>query len=156
MKLDFSILDKIDFQRQPVGIKFLYDKPEGINRLKTKSPFCCMLNEADKGEAFYAAKEDHLCEGTLALGQKDIPSYFGSGAVVAEVGQVDSPRAGLEVYRTLPKLEKGTVNYVVFAPLNKLTFEPDVLVCTGTIEQAQILLKASTYTTGKLQKNYNQ
>jgi uncharacterized protein (DUF169 family) len=150
MKLDFSVLEKFDFQQQPVGIRFLYDKPEGIDRLKEKCPFCCMLTEAHKGEAFYAGKEDHLCEGTFALGQQDIPPYFGSGAVVAEVGQVEAARAGLEVYRSLPKLEKGTTNYVAFAPLSKLSFEPDVLICTGTIEQAQILLKASTYTTGRL------
>lgn len=150
MELDFSILEKLNFPLQPVGIKFLYDKPEGIDRLKAKCPFCCMLTEAHKGEAFYAGKEDHLCEGTFALGQQDIPPYFGSGAVVAEVGQVDSARAGLEVYRSLPKLEKGTINYVAFVPINKLSFDPDVLVCTGTIEQAQILLRASTFTNGKL------
>ena len=150
MTLDYSILSKFRFSRPPVGVKFLYDRPEGTEQLRSRRPFCAMLTEAHKGEAFYAGKEDHLCHGAFALGQEDIPPYYASGAVVAEVGQVADPRAGREVYRTLPKLERDTVNYVVFAPLGKLSFDPDVLVFTASIRQAEILLRASTYTTGKL------
>ena len=149
-KNDFSIFNKFKFPRPPVGVQFLYDKPEGIQRLKEKRTFCAMLPEAHKGEAFYATKEDHLCEGTFTLGQTDIPPVFSSGAIVAAVGRVNQPRAGREVYRVLPRLEKGTVNYVVFSPLDKLSFDPDVLVVTATIEQAEILLRASTYTNGRL------
>jgi uncharacterized protein (DUF169 family) len=149
-KNDLSIFNKLKFPRPPVGVKFLYEKPEGIQRLKEKRTFCAMLPEAHKGEAFYATKEDHLCEGTFTLGQTDIPPVFGSGAIVAAVGRVDQLRAGTEVYRTLPRLEKGTINYVVFSPLDKLTFDPDVLVLTATLEQANLLMIASTYTNGKL------
>ena len=108
-----------------------------------------MLPEAHKGKPFFAAEEDHTCHGTFGLGQ-DIPPKYGSGAVVADVGQVDRPAAGREVYRTLPRLEKGTVNYVAFSPLDKLTFDPDVLVFTASVEQAEILMRASTYTNGRL------
>ena len=149
-KNDFSIFEKFKFQRPPVGVKFLYDKPEGIPHLKGKKAFCAMLPEAHKGEAFYAGKEDHECHGTFALGQTDIPPYFGSGAVVAEVAQVDQPRAGREVYRVLPKLDKGSCNYVAFSPLAKMTFDPDILVLTANIKQAEILMRASTYTNGRL------
>ena len=31
---DLSILKKFNFDRSPVGIKFLYDKPEGVKKLK--------------------------------------------------------------------------------------------------------------------------
>jgi uncharacterized protein (DUF169 family) len=149
LDLDYSILDRFDFSRPPVGVKFLYDKPDGLERLKAKRPFCMMLTEAHRGEAFYAGEEDHLCHGMFCLGG-DIPPYYETGAVVAEVGQVADPRAGREVYRTLPRLPKGTVTYVAFAPLAKMSFDPDVMVFAGTIEQAEILLRASTYTNGKL------
>jgi uncharacterized protein (DUF169 family) len=99
LKLDYSILSRFEFSRPPVGVKFLYDRPEGIKQLPAKRPFCAMLTEAHKGEAFYAGKEDHLCHGTFALGQEEIPPEFASGAKVAEVGQVNEPRAGREVYR---------------------------------------------------------
>ena len=149
-KNDFSIFNKFKFERQPVAVKFLYYKPEGIQELKTKLTFCAMLSEAQKGEAFYATKEDHVCEGTFPLGQTDIPPLFASGSIVAGVDQVDELRAGREVYRVLPRLEKDTANYVAFSPLDKLSFDPDVLVVTATIEQAEILMRASTYSNGKL------
>jgi uncharacterized protein (DUF169 family) len=150
IKHDFSVFNKFHFERPPVGLKFLYDKPEGIQRLKVKKPFCAMLPEAHGGEAFYAAKEDHDCHGTFALGQTDVPPLFASGAVVAEVAQVEEPRAGREVYRLLPRLDRNSVNYVAFSPLDKMSFDPDVLVCTADVEQAEILMRASTYTNGRL------
>ena len=145
----FAVLDEFGFERPPVGVKFLYDPPEDVQRLDHKLPFCAMLPEAHKGAAFYAGVDDHECHGTFGLGQTDIPPFFGSGAVVAAVKQVDQPRAGREVYRTLPRLEKGTVNYVAFAPLPEMTFDPDVMVFCATIQQAEILLRASTYTNGR-------
>jgi uncharacterized protein (DUF169 family) len=38
---------------------------------------------------------------------------------------------------------------VAFAPLGKLAFDPDVLVVYGTVRQAEILLRAMSYTTGQ-------
>jgi len=38
----------------------------------------------------------------------------------------------------------------VFAPLDEIDFDPDVLLITGTPSQAEIVLRASYYTTGKL------
>jgi uncharacterized protein (DUF169 family) len=42
------------------------------------------------------------------------------------------------------------IGYVAFAPLDKLAFDPDVLVFTTTVKQAEILMRASTYTNGGL------
>jgi uncharacterized protein (DUF169 family) len=147
---EFDVFNQLEFERPPVAVKFLYDEPEGIERLDRKLPFCAMLTQAHHKDSFYVGREDHECHGTFSLGQEDIPPHYGSGAVVAEVRQVDQPRAGTEVYRNLPKLEKDTCNYVAFAQLHKMTFDPDVLVLTGNIKQAELLLRASTYTNGRL------
>jgi uncharacterized protein (DUF169 family) len=42
------------------------------------------------------------------------------------------------------------VNYVAFSPLDKLTFDPDVLIITARPAQAEIVLRAMTYSTGEL------
>ena len=42
------------------------------------------------------------------------------------------------------------VNYVAFSPLDKLTFEPDLLVLTATPSQAEIVLRAMSYSTGEV------
>ena len=60
------------------------------------------------------------------------------------------PRANMRLVQQNPMLGKGTVNYVIFSPLDKLTFEPDLLVLMATAGQAEIVLRAMTYSTGEL------
>jgi uncharacterized protein (DUF169 family) len=50
----------------------------------------------------------------------------------------------------LPAFAKGTVNYVVFSPLKVLTFDPDLLVLYATPRQAEIVLRAMSYSTGEI------
>ena len=47
-------------------------------------------------------------------------------------------------------MPKDTINYVVLSPLDKLTFEPDLLIFMTTARQAEILLRAMSYSTGEL------
>jgi len=67
LKTDLSVLKKLNFEREPVGVKFLYNKPEGIQRLENKLGLCEMLPEAHKGMAFYADEDNHECAGPLVL-----------------------------------------------------------------------------------------
>ena len=147
---DLSVFKKLNFERPPVGVKFLLNKPQGIKKLDKKLALCEMLAEAQKGEAFYATKEDFECVGPLILGMEEPPPIFESGQVGPKLGLFKEARANRRVYPPIPFLAKGSVRYVVFSPLDKLTFDPDVLVCTATSQQAEVLLRAYAYTTGKM------
>ena len=46
---DYSVFDKFDFERKPVGVKFVITKPEGIERLGKELNICEMLKEAQVG-----------------------------------------------------------------------------------------------------------
>jgi uncharacterized protein (DUF169 family) len=50
----------------------------------------------------------------------------------------------------VPKFPKNIVNYVVFAPLKALNFEPDILLIAADSSQAEIVMRAMTYSTGEL------
>jgi uncharacterized protein (DUF169 family) len=147
---DLSIFKKFNFERPPVGVKFLLNKPKGIKKLDKKLALCEMLPEAQKGEAFYATAEDFECVGPLVLGMVEPDAVFESGMVGPRLGLYKEARANRRVYPPVPTLAKGSVRYIVFAPLDKLTFDPDVLVCTATSDQAEILLRAYAYTSGKM------
>ena len=54
------------------------------------------------------------------------------------------------LYLYLPKIGKGVVNYVAFSPLDKLPFDPDVLVLLANTSQTEILLRAMSYRTGQM------
>jgi uncharacterized protein (DUF169 family) len=147
---DFAILNRFNFANQPVGVKFLFDKPEGFDRLDGKMAFCQMLRRAQQDDtAFYADLENHECVAATHLFGHDIPVQFEAGLFGAELGVFEEPRANQKVYRHVPRLEKGIVNYVAFASTNNLPFDPDVLmILTDDVDQTEIILRAMTYSTG--------
>lgn len=149
LKTDLSILEKLDLEREPVGVKFLYNRPEGIQRLRKKLGLCEMLPEAHKGTAFYADEENHECAGPLVLGLVEMEPFFEAGQLGPRLEIFQEARANRRLYQDIPKLKKGSCNYVVFAPLSALNFEPDVLVITGRPRQAEIVLRSLSYSTGR-------
>jgi hypothetical protein len=62
LSLDLSIFNKFDFKGPPVGVKFMFHKPDGIERLNKNMAFCVMVKEAQEGRApFYADLENNAC-----------------------------------------------------------------------------------------------
>ena len=54
-------------------------------------------------------------------------------------------------YDEAPMLAKGSIDSVAFAPLDKLAFEPDLLVLVADrTEQTSILLRSLVYKTGEM------
>jgi uncharacterized protein (DUF169 family) len=150
--MELSIFKKFNFERPPVGIKYLLNKPKGIKKLDKTLAICEMLPEAQKGQAFYATKDDFECVGPLVLGMEEANPVFESGQLGTPLKLFKEARANRRIYPPLPRLKRGTCRYVVFAPLDKLTFEPDVMVFTADPTQAEILLRAHSYTTGRTWK----
>jgi len=147
---NLSVLNEFNFEKPPVGIKYLPNKPDGINRLEKVLDFCEMIPEAQKGDSFYVTKENFTCVGPLLLGMIDSEPAFEGGQIGPALEVFKEARANQRIYRVIPRLHKGAVNYVNFAPLDKLTFEPDVLIITADISQAEIILRAHSYTSGRM------
>lgn len=149
-KHDFSVLDKFNFERKPVGVKFQIQKPEGINKPGQALNMCEMLKHAQEGNVFYVGEEDLVCVGIeqMILGMKDTDPLLVSGAFGGEEGLFQGASSCRAMYKVLPTLPKGSVRYAVFAPLDKMTFDPDLLVMVANINQAQTLLRGINYATG--------
>ena len=147
---DYSIFNKFNFERSPVGVKFLLHKPDGIGQLDKELALCEMFKEAQGRNPFYATKENFACLGSLVLGMKEPEPIFVSGEVGAKEGIYKEARANKRIYQYIPKLPKDTVRYVAFSPLDQLSFDPDVFIITANVSQAEIILRAVSYTTGKM------
>jgi len=147
---DYSVLDKFGLERKPVGVKFLVARPEGVAKLQKELNFCEMLKEAQEGSAFYVGPEDWVCVGVeqMILGIKDPEPILISGIFGGDEGLFKGANACRAMYEYLPRMPKGSVQYVAFAPVDKLTFDPDVLIITANIHQAQTLLRSVNYSTG--------
>jgi len=146
---EYSVFSEFDFEREPVGVKFLTNRPDGINKLDRTLDFCEMLVEAQEGNVFYATREEMSCVGPLLLGMVEEDPTFESGQVGPKLDAFKDIRANRRIYQYLPRLSKNIIHNVVFAPLDKMSFEPDVLVILATVSQAEIILRAKSYTTGE-------
>ncbi len=149
-KEDLEIFDQFKFEIQPVGVKFLSKIPDSYDKLGKKLAFCEMLKHAQDGNAFYAGVEDHACEaGTYVLGQSDAPEPFINGEFGTELKIFQEPRSANRIYHDLPRIAGKVVRYVLFSPLNKLDLDPDLVILTANTDQTEILLRATSYKTGK-------
>ena len=150
-KRELAILERFDFDIEPVGVKFLVKRPDLVERLNGNIALCEMLKRAQKGDAFYADAEKHTCEaGLYVLGQVDAPEPYVSGEFGARLKIFEEPRSASRLYQYVPRIGKGVVNYVAFSPLNDLPYDPDVLIILAKTSQTEILLRAMSYRTGKM------
>lgn len=159
--LDISVFDKFNFEIRPVGIKFLLTEPEGVPRLGKELALCEMIREAQEvPEPFYADYENHTCgggPGTLGLtpnetsataGWKGVGAAIGSGRLGPKLRIFKDPAPNRRTLLSLPKLGAGSTRYTLFSPLDRMTDTPDVFLITARPRQAEIILRAYSYTTG--------
>jgi len=149
--IDFSVLEKFKFERKPVGVKFMIERPKDIKRLGKALNMCEMLKEAQDNDAFYVGPDDWVCVGVeqMILGMKDAEPILVSGLFGGEENLFKGANACRAMYDHLPRFQKGSVQYVAFAPLDKLSFDPDVLIVTANTDQAQTMLRCINYSTGR-------
>ncbi len=150
-KIDFTVLDKFKFDISPVGIKYFSHIPDKLVRLDRKMTLCEMLKKAQEGNAFYADVQNHTCDaGSYVLGQTELKEQYINGEFGAGLGVFHDPGAASRIYQYIPAISKGRVHYIAFSPFDKLTFEPDVLLILANTGQAEILLRAMSYKSGKM------
>ena len=152
LQTDLSIYRKFNFERPPVGVKFLFHKPEGIEPLGKTLGLCEMLKEAQlRGEPFYFTKENEDCFGKAFLGMMgESPELRDGGQLGIKFEIFQEAHANSRSRRFQYNMEKGMANYVVLAPLDRITFEPDLLILTAPPSQAEIVLRAMTYSSGEM------
>jgi uncharacterized protein (DUF169 family) len=150
-KDDLAILDKFEFEIQPVGVKYLTKKPNDIELIDETTTLCSMLKKAQEGGCFYAGPENHTCEaGPYVMGQVDIKEQFINGEWGAGLGVFRDPRAAGRLYHYIPRIAPGVNRYIALAPLSKLPFDLDVLIIFANTSQAEIMLRAMSYETGQM------
>ena len=153
----YAALKKIGFSLPPVGVKFSFFKPEGIPPLEqdARLSLCEMLKKAQTGNRpfYFSKKHTETCVGKILLGMEEMAPFAESGHIGPRLGVFEEARCNQHIYQFVPKLDRGITNYVLFSPVDRLTFEPDVLVVSANPEQAEIVMRAMTYSTGEMYKS---
>ncbi|MDY6826313.1 MAG: DUF169 domain-containing protein [Bacillota bacterium] len=154
LKTDLSGYQRLDFERPPVGVKFQYFKPQGLPPLGTDRvlSLCEMITEAQEtnNPFYFSRKMNDQCVGKIILGMAEMESFAQSGQIGERLKVFQEARTNYILYQHVPRIEKDVVNYVAFAPMEKLTFEPDLLIISANLAQTEILMRAMCYSTGEL------
>ncbi len=149
-RMGYTIFEKLGLEFKPVGIKFSMVRPTGLPRLNKKLAICEMLREAQTSGGFYAERDDHACGvGPHILGQVEEDPTMTGGMIGPKISVYEEPRANQRIYREMKTLPQGTGTYTWFDTLDHMTFEPDLIILLTRPEQAEIVLRAYGYRTGR-------
>lgn len=149
---DSRLLRKLNTTYPIIAIKFALEKPENVEHYSgEKLAFCQYVKVAqDTGRDFYITAADDACYGKLALGMEDLQPVTASGEAGKDFGVYDTQMPNRLLYKDLPLLPKGTIRYVEFAPAVSCDFKPDLLFFVLKTEEADIVLRATSYFSGDL------
>jgi uncharacterized protein (DUF169 family) len=161
LSFDLSIWKELELDSAPIGVKFLFDErpEEDIRQLEelNKYTLCEMIKVAQHSpEAFYIRSENESCAGKMILGMEELPPPAAAGVLGYKMGIFNDPRANARLDIDLPRFAAGTVNSVVFAPLEKIAFDPDMLFVLAEPTKAEIVLRAMTWSTGERYETHAQ
>ncbi|MBP1765511.1 MAG: hypothetical protein H6Q65_2569 [Firmicutes bacterium] len=146
-----GVFEKLGLQFPAVAIKFHYSQPENVERIDKSLSFCQFVREAqDIGKPFFITKDDDACFGKMVLGMVDKPPLGASGQAGYDFGVFKTPAANARLYNMLPTLVRGAHNFVVFCPVSLCDFDPDLVIVVANTEQADIVMRATSYISGDL------
>ncbi len=141
----------LELEYPPIAISFSNEPPVGVERLKGGLRLCQMLDKVRfEGAVFYTTTENHACDGgSSSCGLKEINERIKTGEFLCKMGLFSTKRAARRFAKANPRIDPGTVKIVSFSPLEKATFEPDVVALICNARQAMRVAEAYGYDTGK-------
>lgn len=140
----------------PLGIK-IFDSAENIpksaktplHNFKKKMAVCQLVTMARRyGWTVAFGREDQKCAlGSLIFGF-DRPGPFFLEGHLAEHTYVASSEAGVRSEESMPRLDYNPKRWVAMGPLDRIDFEPDVVLVYGHPAQMMRLIQADRYEEG--------
>jgi len=141
----------LKLENSPIAISFSNEVYEGIEPIKGEMRLCQMLDKVRfDGNVFYTTSCEHKCDGgSGSCGMKGMSEKVKTGEFLCKMGLFGSTRAARRFINANPRIEAGTVKIVTFSPLEKVSFEPDVVVLICNAKQGMLIAEAFAYETGK-------
>jgi uncharacterized protein (DUF169 family) len=143
----------LSLKGSPVAIRFATsreDIPSGMEELDKTIRHCSMVNLArNEGKIFYATSGKHECNGgAWALGLREITPTLKSGDFYFKLGKYDSAAACKRTIDRVPHLGSGDTYATLYAPLEKTSFTPHVVMMVTTPRNMLKLAQSSLFRLG--------
>lgn len=146
-----ELFEKLGMEFPAVAVRFHFERPEEVEYNERVASFCEFLKEAQAtNKRFYIAECNDNCGGKAVLGMVPKSPFEAAGLVGVGHQIYRTPAPNARLHNTYPTLSPGSVNYVEFCPVAQCDFHPDLVICVADIEQAFILMRATSYISGDL------
>jgi uncharacterized protein (DUF169 family) len=107
-----------------------------------------MVQKARNGAVFYATKDHHACAGGAgALGVTETPEKIKTGEFYFGLGRFKTLDAAKKTMEAVPRTGKHFFA-TMYAPLERASFAPDVVVIIGDPKQMLRIAQANIYEEG--------
>jgi Uncharacterized protein conserved in archaea len=147
-----KLKELLGLENEPVAIKWSIKEPLNIEKECEKSNFCIKLEKAMQGEVFYATAEEESCfGGARHTGLRDkceFPPEMQCGSFLVSMGNYKNVPAAVRSMRHNMNLDPNLFQAVIFAPLAKAEFEPDLIFILCKSIQGMEILHANSYDSG--------
>jgi len=140
-------------ESSPVAIRLAHSReeiPPGLEKLDKTVRHCQMVSMARKeGRSFYSTAENHECVGgSWALGLRELSESLKTGDFYFRLGKFESAAACKRTIDQIPHLESGYTYATLYAPLEKATFVPHVVLIVAPPRVMLKLAQATLYQLG--------
>ncbi len=147
-----KLKETLKLEREPVAIKWSIREPENIQKEENKSRFCTKLDKAANGEIFYSTVAEEECMGGMRYSgmkdRKELPKNMQSGAFLVPAGVYKSIPAVQRSWQSNIPIESGIFDAIIFSPISKADFDPDLIFIICNSQQAMMILHANAYDSG--------
>ncbi|MFA5296050.1 MAG: DUF169 domain-containing protein [Methanoregulaceae archaeon] len=140
-------------ESSPVAIRLAHSReeiPPGLEKLDKTVRHCQMVSMARKeGRSFYSTAENHECVGgSWALGLRELSESLKTGDFYFRLGKFESAAACKRTIDHIPHIESGYTYATLYAPLEKATFVPHVVLIVAPPRVMLKLAQATLYQLG--------
>jgi uncharacterized protein (DUF169 family) len=149
-----EMVDCLKLKTSPVAVKLISkggEIPAGVKKVNEVMTHCQFIDRARRtGEEFYTLSEDQMCKiGSGTLGLNEIPPEVPSGeSYYKEFGLFSTQGAARRTAEKVPILPPNSNESVVYSPLEKASFVPDIAVFICNPKQIMILIQSYMYKNG--------
>ncbi|TGC08329.1 DUF169 domain-containing protein [Methanolobus halotolerans] len=152
-KLGKELMDILDLETSPVAVGLVNDEkdiPEGIQKIGEATRHCQMIDNVRRtGSQFYTTAGDHQCKGGAAvMGLGEMSEKLKSGELYFNLNHFGSLEAAKSTMENIPHVDSYSVKAILYAPLEKANFVPDVVVIVTPPRKVMQLSQAVLHTKG--------
>ena len=148
--------DTLTLRWDPVAIRLMRpgeEKPAQTIEPSVPLRHCQSIIVARRGTCLYMPPRSHACpDGAGIMGLVEMSPKLRSGDLYLLFKKLPSKEICQKMIGDRPEFEPGSFDATALAPLDKATFEPDVVVLTLYPEQAMWVCCAQTYQDGERQE----